>query len=48
MCGREPEDIMKTLHSMIPELRRLHKVLCEKTAMDVDQDRFDRIVNMVL
>ena len=48
MCGREPEDIMKTLHSMIPELRRLHKVLCEKTAMDVDQDRFDRIVDMVL
>jgi len=48
MCGRDAEDIMKTLHSMIPEFRRLHFVLCEKTGIDCDQDRFDRIVNMVL
>lgn len=48
MCGRKPEEIMKTLHSMIPEFRRLHLVLCEKTGIDYDQDRFDRIVNMVL
>lgn len=48
MCGRDSKEIMKTLHSMIPEFRRLHLVLCEKTGMDSDQERFDRIINMVL
>lgn len=47
-CGRESEEIMKILQGMIPEIRRLHLVLCEKIGLESDQDRLDRILNMVL
>ncbi|MFC7750304.1 hypothetical protein ACFQWB_10235 [Paenibacillus thermoaerophilus] len=48
MCGRDQEEIMKTLYSMIPEIRRLHGVLCEKTGLEQNQEKFDRILNLVL
>lgn len=47
-CGRDQEEIMKTLQSMIPELRRLHGSLCEKTGLGEEHSKFDTIVSQVL
>ncbi|WP_158299324.1 nucleotidyltransferase domain-containing protein [Paenibacillus antri] len=47
-CGRDQEEIMKTLHSMIPELRRLHGNLCDKIGFGENHNNFDKIVNLVL
>jgi predicted nucleotidyltransferase len=43
-CGRDQEEIMKTLISMIPELRRIHVSLCGEE----ESTTFDKIVNLVL
>ncbi|WP_199621301.1 hypothetical protein [Paenibacillus alkalitolerans] len=48
MCGRSQEEIMKTLYSMIPEIRRLHHILCENSGLIVDQEKFDKIINLVM
>jgi predicted nucleotidyltransferase len=48
MCGRNQEEIMKTLCSMIPEISRLYDVLCKKTGVQGQRDKFDRIISMVL
>lgn len=48
MCGRDQRDILRTLYSMVPELRRLHGALCKQSGLDEDRDLFDRIVGMVL
>lgn len=48
MCGRDQEEIMKTIYSMIPEIRKLNGVLCDKTGMEMNQEEFDQIMNLVL
>lgn len=48
MCDRDQSEIMKTLYSMIPEIRRLHSALCEKTGLEGNQKRFDQVLNLVL
>jgi predicted nucleotidyltransferase len=48
MCGRDQEEIMKTLCSMIPEIRRLHGILCDMTGLERNEKKFDQIINLVL
>ncbi len=48
MCGRNQEEIIKTLMSMVPEIRRLHRVLSERTGLEMNEEKFDRIINLVL
>lgn len=47
-CGRDQEEIMNTLHRIIPEFKRLHQVLCIKTALETNDDKFTQIINLVL
>ena len=47
-CGRDQQDIMNTLHSMVPEMKRLHSVLCQKTGVDEQPEQFEIILNQVL
>jgi len=47
-CGRDQVGIMKTLRSMIPELRRLHGSLYKKIGLSDKHNKFDKIVNLVL
>jgi len=47
-CGRDQQEMMKALYSMVPEIRRLHTVLCQKTGLEMNEEHFERIVNQVL
>lgn len=47
-CGRDQDDIMKTLHSMVPEIKRLHAVLCAKTGIEERPERLEKVLEMVL
>lgn len=48
MSGRDQEEIMKTLNSMVPEIRRLHDTLCDKTGVDRNSRRLDQVLNLVM
>lgn len=47
-CGRDQNEIMKTLLSMVPEIERLHDVLCEKTELPKDTDTIKKVIDLVL
>jgi predicted nucleotidyltransferase len=47
-CGRDQKEIMSTLWTMIPEIRRLHIVLRGKTGLEIDESHFERVINLVL
>ncbi|MEX1030714.1 MAG: aminoglycoside 6-adenylyltransferase [Paenibacillaceae bacterium] len=47
-CNRDQEAIMETLSTIIPEFRRLHNVLCDKTGLESEEQKLDRIINQVL
>jgi predicted nucleotidyltransferase len=47
-CDRDQQDIMKTLYSMVPEIKRLHAVLCQKTGLDERKGQFEKILSQVL
>lgn len=48
MCERDQIQIMKTLQSMIPEIRKLYSSLCDKTDLEREPEKFDIIINLVL
>jgi predicted nucleotidyltransferase len=48
MCERDQIQIMNTLQSMIPEIRKLYSSLCDRTGLDREPEKFDIIVNLVL
>lgn len=47
-CNREQSEIVKTMANMYPELLRLNKALCRKINIDDEEEKFKRIINMVL
>jgi predicted nucleotidyltransferase len=47
-CGRDQTEIMNTLLSMIPEITRLHNVLCDKTGLNKDSEIFNKVIELVL
>jgi predicted nucleotidyltransferase len=47
-CGRDEREIMKTLMSMIPEIERLHEVLCKKTGLPIDNEKVRKVIEFVL
>lgn len=47
-CSRDANDIIKKMTNMYPELVRLNTVLHNKTGMDDEEDKFKRIIEMVL
>jgi predicted nucleotidyltransferase len=47
-CGRDNNEIMKTLLSMVPEIERLHQVLCEKTGLPEDNEKIRKVIDLVL
>jgi predicted nucleotidyltransferase len=47
-CKRDKEDIMQTLSRIIPEFRKLHRVLCDRTGLENEEQKLDRIINQVL
>lgn len=46
--GRNPEDIMNAVINMIPEFKRVHRLLCEKVGLDEDIQWVEGIINKVL
>jgi predicted nucleotidyltransferase len=47
-CNRDSSEIFKTMTNMYPELLRLNKSLCQKVEIDDEEEKFKRIINMVL
>lgn len=47
-AGRDPADIMNTLRSMIPELRRVHDAVCRVAGADVREERLNRVIELVV
>lgn len=47
-CGRDSGEIMQTIENMYPELLRLNKALCDKVGMDNEEEKFKRIIHMVI
>lgn len=47
-CGRDAGEIMQSIESMYPELLRLNKALCDKVGMDHEEEKFKRIIHMVI
>jgi hypothetical protein len=46
--SREPDEIMNVIKKMIPELRKLHKNLCEKVEINENPELVEEILEMVL
>jgi predicted nucleotidyltransferase len=47
-CKRNPEEIMKTTLSMLPEFNRLNEMLSEKTGINADSELCREILNLVI
>jgi predicted nucleotidyltransferase len=47
-CGRDQQEIMKTLASMVPELTRLHKKLTLKTGLEGEEQLMQQVIDQVL
>ncbi|KKI91323.1 hypothetical protein WQ54_15375 [Bacillus sp. SA1-12] len=47
-CSREPEDILKTIRSIVPEFIKIHNTLCEKHGIDENPELVNEILNMVM
>lgn len=44
--GKNADEVMATLKKMVPEILRLNKILSEKKAIDVNQEKFKKILEM--
>ena len=47
-CGRNSNEIIKTLRGMIPEFLRLNKYLCTQVGVETNEDHIKRIIDMVI
>ncbi|SNT58779.1 Streptomycin adenylyltransferase [Bacillus sp. OK838] len=47
-CGRNSNEIIKTLRGMIPEFLRLNKYLCTQVGVEINEDHIKRIMDMVI
>jgi hypothetical protein len=47
-CGRNTNEIMKTLRDMIPEFLRLNKYLCTQVGVEANEDHIKRIMDMAI
>lgn len=47
-CGRDSSEIVNTMASMYPELLRLNMALCQKIGIDDEEEKFKRILSLVL
>jgi predicted nucleotidyltransferase len=47
-CGRNQNEIMKTLMRMIPEIIRLHNVLCQKTGLEEKRNTLNKVIDLVM
>lgn len=45
-CGRDTNEMLKTVVSMVPEILRLNHVLSEKGNIEVNEEHFKRILKM--
>jgi len=46
-CGRDADEIMKTVVSMVPEILRLNQVLSEKVEIEANEGQFKKILELV-
>ncbi|MBT2648650.1 nucleotidyltransferase domain-containing protein [Bacillus sp. ISL-34] len=47
-CGRDSNEIMKTLRRMIPEFLRLNKYLCTQVDVETNEDHIKKIIDMAI
>ncbi len=47
-CGRDSNEMIKTLRRMIPEFLRLNKSLCTQVGVEINEDHIKRIMDMVI
>jgi predicted nucleotidyltransferase len=47
-CGRDQKDIMLTMNRIVEEFKRLHDVLCDKTGLEKEENKFNQIIDQVL
>ncbi|CAH0292868.1 hypothetical protein SRABI84_04260 [Peribacillus simplex] len=47
-CGRNSNEIIKTLRRMIPEFLRLNKYLCTQVGVETNEDHIKRIMDMAI
>jgi hypothetical protein len=47
-CGRNPEQMLIVLQSIIPEFKRLHTAMCDKLSLEEDSPWINEIINKVL
>jgi predicted nucleotidyltransferase len=47
-CGRDKTEIMNVLISMIPEITRLHHLLCDKAGLNKESEVFNKVLELVM
>ncbi|WP_286177179.1 aminoglycoside 6-adenylyltransferase [Bacillus sp. AFS017274] len=47
-CGRDSNEIIKTLRCMTPEFLRLNKYLCTQVGVEINEDHIKSIMDMVI
>ncbi|ULM98951.1 hypothetical protein L8956_09835 [Peribacillus frigoritolerans] len=47
-CGRNSNEIIKTLRRMIPEFLRLNEYLCIQWGVETNEDHIKRIIDMAI
>lgn len=47
-CGRDSNEMIKTLRRMIPEFLRLNKCLCTQVGVEINEGHIKRIMDMVI
>jgi predicted nucleotidyltransferase len=47
-CGRNQAEIMETMITMIPEITRLHQVLCNKTGLEKNMSVFNKVLELIV
>lgn len=45
--SRNQDDIIEVMKSMIPEFKKVHRILCDVVRLEYNQDLEDRILSMV-
>ncbi|WP_421385152.1 aminoglycoside 6-adenylyltransferase [Bacillus salacetis] len=48
LCRNDEKSIMESMSIMVPEFRRIHKVLCEKFGIEEDRCQVNKIFSMIL
>ncbi|MHA6260183.1 hypothetical protein ACXYMX_09745 [Sporosarcina sp. CAU 1771] len=47
-CSRDPVEIMDVTQRIIPEFKRVHRILCEQVRLEENADWVDEVLNKVL